>query len=369
MTLFRVLKPHVILDEAQQKVALALDALSERLIQEEKSRLSWLRTIWAGKNKSDFVQHNHGLYIYGGVGRGKTMLMDHFFAHIPLEKKRRVHFHEFMVEVHERLHILRHTKPRPLDPVGRLVEEIAGQAHLLCFDEFHVTNIADAMILGRLFPALWARGVVIVATSNWAPDDLYKNGLQRDRFLAFIAVLKNEMEIVELDSGCDYRMQNLEESDFYLSPCDSGAESHLENIFAALSGNRNAEPITIEVQGRALSFKRAFRHILVTDFAEVCSRPLGAGDYLAIARKFSLVLLKGVPRLGEEKRDETKRFMTFIDVLYEARRQIIICADCEPASLLMDDFYKLEFQRTVSRLHEMRSIAYRSVDRLSVHVL
>ena len=296
-----------------------------------------------------------GLYIFGAVGRGKSMLMDMFFETAPVEKKRRVHFYAFMLEVHERIHARRRSKGDPIVPVAR---QIAADATLLCFDEFQVTDIADAMILGRLFEALFAEGVVVVATSNRAPDDLYKDGLQRDRFLPFIAMLKEKLDILELDAIRDYRLARLEGRQVYFVPADDSAYRALERAFADLTDSASARSMTLLVQGRFVVVPRAAKEVAWFTFEELCGRPLGPADYLALARQFHTLIVEGIPRLGPEQRDQAKRFNIFIDTLYEAHGNLIASAAVPPQELFTAGDGAFEFERTVSRLIEMQSDDY-----------
>ncbi len=297
-----------------------------------------------------------GLYIYGGVGRGKSMLMDLFFEQAPLTRKRRVHFHAFMQEVHDRLHGLRAQKLE--DPLLVLATAMANDAVLLCFDEFQVTDIADAMILGRFFDALFKAGVVVVATSNRAPDALYQDGLHRDRFLPFIAVMKAELEILELDNGRDYRLARLMARPTYYTPNDAQAERALNEIFAELTDDTRAEPMTFEVKKRPLLVPRQALRVAWFSFADLCGQPLGPADYLAIAARFDSVIVADIPMLGPERRDEAKRFNTMIDAFYEAKVHFIASAAAAPSDLYPEGVGAFEFQRTVSRLMEMQSVDY-----------
>jgi cell division protein ZapE len=296
-----------------------------------------------------------GLYIFGGVGRGKSMLMDMFFATAPVAKKRRVHFYAFMLEVHERIHARRDKKG---DPIGPVAKAIATEATLLCFDEFHVTDIADAMILGRLFTALFAAGVVVVATSNRAPDELYKDGLQRERFLPFIDLLKERLDILELDGGRDYRLARFHGRQTYFTPADDGAYRALERAFADLTDNASAASGTLLVQGRFIVVPRAAKKVAWFSFEELCMQPHGPADYLALCAAYHTFILEGIPELGRERRNEAKRLNIFIDTLYEAHGNLVASAAVPPQALYPDGDGAFEFQRTVSRLLEMQSDDY-----------
>lgn len=301
-----------------------------------------------------------GLYIYGGVGRGKSMLMDLFFDMAEVEHKRRVHFHEFMIEVQEEMHRWRKIEKskRDDDPIVQIADKLAGDAWLLCFDEFHVVDIADAMILGRLFEALFARGVVVVATSNFAPDVLYKDGLNRELFLPFIGLIKTKLDILHLDSPTDYRHERLMAMEVYVSPLGKDSTAALETDFAELTEGAIAEPEIIEVKGRTLNVSRAARGVAWFTFAELCEKPLGAGDYIAVAERYHTIILNGVPKLDEARRNEAKRLMLLIDELYEHKVNLIMAADTPPHQLYTEGRHAFEFERAVSRLMEMQSTEY-----------
>ena len=245
-----------------------------------------------------------GLYIFGEVGRGKSMLMDLFFATAPVERKRRVHFFAFMQEVHKRIFERRRDKGDPIPPVALA---IAAEATLLCFDEFQVTDIADAMIIGRLLTALFEAGVVVVATSNRAPDELYKDGLQRERFLPFIALLKERLDVLELEAARDYRLARGAGAQVYYTPADAAAHEALAAAFAALTGQASAAGRSLHVQGRLLDVPRAARGVAWFTFEELCARPLGPADYLALCVAYHTIIVEGIPRLGPEQRNEAER--------------------------------------------------------------
>lgn len=296
-----------------------------------------------------------GLYLFGAVGRGKSMLMDMFFATAPLALKRRVHFYAFMMEVHERIHARRALKGDPIEPVAK---DIAAEATLLCFDEFHVTDIADAMILGRLFQALFAQGVVVVATSNRAPDELYKDGLQRERFLPFIDLLKQKLDVLELEGGVDYRLARFAGRQVYFTPNDDRAYRALERAFADLTDNSSAARATLLVQGHFVVVPRVAKGVAWFGFDELCGRPLGPGDYLALVRQYHTFIVENIPRLGWERRNEAKRFNIFVDTLYEAHGTLICSAAVPPPQIYAEGDGAFEFERTVSRLMEMQSADY-----------
>ncbi|MBC8451791.1 MAG: cell division protein ZapE [Rhodospirillaceae bacterium] len=302
-----------------------------------------------------------GLYIFGPAGRGKSMLMDLFFDSADVDSKRRVHFHEFMIEVHDTIHAWRQSPDKlmdEVDPLPRIAREIAGKSALLCFDEFHVTNIADAMMLGRLFEGFFDAGVVIVATSNFAADDLYMNGLQRDRFLPFIDLIKERLNILELSSPTDYRQARLSRMQVYHMPLDDGSDHALDLAFRDLTEGARIEEEALSVKRREIDVVRTARGVAYFDFEELCQRPLGAEDYIAIGDRFHTIILAGIPRMSKEMRNEAKRFMNLIDVLYEKKVNLVASAEAPPEELYASGTHAFEFQRTTSRLVEMQTPEY-----------
>lgn len=311
-----------------------------------------------------------GLYLWGGVGRGKTLLMDIFYNNTQLTSKRRVHFLEFMQETHERIAAWRNaddkTKRRhrgyarktPDDPMPPVAHDIAREAALLCFDEFQVSDIADAMILGRLFEALFQNGVVVVATSNRAPDDLYSDGLNRQLFLPFIAQLKDQLEIIELQAAKDYRLAKLEQAPVYYQPLGSAADAAMDAAWANMICGAQERREELSVKGRQLTALRTARGAARFEFDDLCSKPLGAADYLALVRRYGALFIDHIPIMGPDMRNEAKRFVALIDTIYDTRTKLVCSADGEPKTLYQAGDGAFEFERTASRLIEMRSADY-----------
>jgi len=350
-------------DPAQERAAEKLQLLHDELDGYEPVRNGGGLAAMFGLGRRR-VQPPQGLYIHGPVGRGKSMLMDIFFESAPIEKKRRVHFHAFMIEVHDAVHAWRQDEKRKSDrdPLPQIAEKIASDTWLLCFDEFHVTNIADAMILGRLFTALFDFGVVVVTTSNLAPDNLYENGLQRARFLPFIELLKERLDCFELASATDYRLARLKSMRVFHAPLGPSATRMLKEAFVDLSEGAPAVSEEITVKGRNVQVPCAAGGVASFTFDALCGQPLGAEDYIALSNRYHTLVLDGVPRLVEDLRNEAKRFMTLIDTLYEHKVKLVMAAETAPHDLYKGKTHAFEFERTISRLMEMQSNDYLSAD-------
>jgi len=349
-------------DPAQAAAAERLDRLAQGL-EGWRPRRGRLRRLIGGTQRAP-----RGRYIFGPVGRGKTMLMDLFFEAVRFEPKRRVHFHEFMAEVHERIGAARKTAPG--DPIPQVAQALAGEAHLLCFDELHVTDIADAMILGRLFRGLFEAQVVVVATSNVAPAELYKNGLNRALFLPFIDLIGEHMELEELLAAKDFRLDKLVGKPLYFTPADAHARAQMNRLWGELTGHHPGAEVDLDVKGRWLRVPAASMGVARFGFAELCERPLGANDYLHIAHAFHTVMIDAIPVLRPAQREVARRFVNLIDGLYDNRVCLIASADDEPQALYPAGDVHFLFERTASRLIEMRSESYLTgrIDRLSARV-
>jgi len=307
----------------------------------------------------------NGLYLVGEVGRGKSMLMDLFFAAAQLTRKRRIHFHQFMQDAHARIHRWKRENPNGDDPIPPLADMIAAQAALLCFDEFQVNDIADAMILGRLFAALFERGVVVVATSNTAPDDLFAGQPGRDAFLPFIALIKQRLDVLVLEAGRDFRRARLRGLPTWYIPPDGRAERALDDAFAQLTGNARPGEERLVVTGRVLRVPLAAEGVARFDFSALCGAALGPGDYLAIATHFHALVLDAIPRLSPDNYDEARRFITLIDALYEHRVKLVASAAAMPDQLYQRGDGAKAFERTASRLEEMQSQEYLALPHLT----
>jgi cell division protein ZapE len=309
-----------------------------------------------------------GVYLWGPVGRGKSMLMDLFFETAPLRNKRRTHFHVFMGEIHRLIDDWRKLPPaarrtkfgryRGDDPIPPVADFVAADARLLCFDEFQVTDIADAMILGRLFEALFARGVTLVATSNRHPDQLYKDGINRQLFLPFIDLLKANVDVVEVAGGHDYRLDFLRQAGAWFSPNDRDNQRSFDRLWKEMLGAEEESGATVEVLGRRITLPHASGGLVRASFASLCSVALGPNDYVALAERFHTVFLEDLPKLTANRREEARRFVILIDALYEAKTRLIVLAEAEPAQLYPRGDGAFEFERTASRLQEMRSAGW-----------
>ena len=350
-------------DSAQLAVADKLAQLEGQIAEYRLARKS-SSLGWMFGSREKRQSRIKGLYIYGDVGRGKTMLMDLFFGASPVLRKRRAHFHEFMLDVHERVHEFRQKMKLGeypgADPIELAAADLAREAWLLCFDEFHVTDIADAMILGRLFAQLFARGVVLVATSNVEPAELYKDGLNRALFLPFIRMLEDTTEVVRLSSRTDFRLEKLAGMHVWYVPADAMADAALDRASHQLTRGRTGETQELPLKGRSVRVPRAAMGVARFSFSDLCEQPLGAADYLRIAREYHTIILDHVPVMTFETRNAAKRFIILIDTLYDLNVKLIASAEAEPDGLYRGDegFEVLEFRRTASRLVEMRSRDY-----------
>ena len=322
------------------------------------SLFSWVDKLPFKSVKSKVMPK--GLYIYGGVGRGKSMLMDLFFDGVFVKAKKRVHFHEFMQEVHELIHEWRQCNKgaKNGEPIIPVAAQLAQKSALLCFDEFEVRDIADAMIISRLFTAMFDLGVVVVATSNRHPDELYKDGLQRDLFLPFIKLVKTKLDILHLKDGPDYRLDRLKELKAYIEPAGSGADILLKQIYNELTDGNLGSQETVEVKGRKINVPIASGSVACFGFDDLCSLPLGAGDYLSIAKRFRSIIISDIPTMSDDNRDAARRFMVLIDALYENKIHVVLSAAASPYGLYDGGDWGFEFDRTVSRLLEMQSTDY-----------
>ena len=349
-------------DPMQLKAAERLEALTDRLKgykpqPKQKKSSGFLARLGLNGGSGDVQATPKGLYVYGPVGRGKSMLMDLVFDHADVARKRRVHFHAFMQDVQKLAHARRQSG-KDGDPIPAIAKEVADTAWLLAFDEFQVDNIADAMTLGRLFEGLFDQGVVVVATSNAAPTELYKDGLQRDRFLPFLDIFAEHVEVMELDGGADYRLDRLKGQSVYHVPPGPESEAALAKAFADLTDDAPPEPLEITVRGRKIEAPKAARGVAWFTFEELCKRPYGPADYLAMTEVFHTLIISGIPVMKPDDRNEARRLVTCIDACYEHKVNVICSAEAKPDDLYVKGIGEFEFRRCASRLIEMQAEDY-----------
>ncbi len=344
-------KPGFIHDAAQEAAIEALDTLWHQLVDFKAKRNHFLGRSLLSPDVPK------GLYFWGGVGRGKSFLMDVFYDCVPYRRKRRIHFHNFMAEVHHEMKLLAGEK----DPLLALADNIAKSTRLLCFDEFHVSDIADAMILGRLLEAMFERGVVLMTTSNYPPEGLYPNGLQRQKFLPTIALLKRELRVLNVDGGNDYRLREMTRESLFMVPADTASEARMAEMFERLSPVAQQDEKQIEIMGRMIPVKKLSHGIVWFDFMGICGGPRAQTDYLEIAHQFHTVFVSHIPKMSAEDAPALQRFIWLVDVFYDNRVKLVISAAALPHELYVDAAQSGEFSRTVSRLIEMQSRDYLSL--------
>lgn len=342
-------------DTAQRTAAERLQRLYYELLSFKVARRGALRRIFSPPVPP------RGLYFWGGVGRGKSFLMDCFYASVPYRRKRRIHFHAFMHDVHRQLNALKSES----DPLLKVAERIASEVRLICFDEFHVSDIADAMILGRLLEALFARGVIFVMTSNYPPDDLYPSGLQRENFLPTIALIKSNVDVLQIDAGIDYRLRTLQQVEIFHYPADTAAERKMAEYFIAMAGGTGEAGSSIAVLGRDIATLQRGNGVIWFDFKTLCGGPRSQNDYLELARAYHTVLLSGIPKMSARMASEARRFTWLVDIFYDHKVKLIATAECDPDHLYTEGTQASEFFRTASRLTEMRSHEYLVLPHLS----
>jgi cell division protein ZapE len=341
-------------DAAQEDAVLRLQSLYDKLVEAESRRNKPLVKLRRLVNKGG-EEPVKGLYFWGGVGRGKTYLMDTFYESLPFDRKMRVHFHRFMQRVHNELKQLKSQK----NPLDHVAGRFASEARVICFDEFFVSDIADAMILGTLLDGLFSRGVTLVSTSNIAPDDLYKDGLQRSRFLPAIALVKKHTEVVNVDGGVDYRLRSLEQARLFYCPLDEGAEQSLRESFRSLAVDCAASHRReLDINGRRLNAIEQADDVVWFDFRELCDGPRSQNDYIELAREFHAIIVSNVPVMGEGREDQARRFVNMIDEFYDRNVKVIMSAEAPITELYAGGRLAFEFERTESRLLEMQSREY-----------
>ncbi len=346
-------------DSDQQLVVDQLAGLQARLVHESKTLQKFRRALRqpARKNYSAVP----GLYLWGDVGRGKTFLMDLFFETLPVAKKTRIHFHRMMGDVHDRLQAIVDTE----DPLDQVAADFARQIKVLCFDEFFVSDIADAMILGRLLDGLFRRGVTLVATSNSRPADLYRNGLQRDRFLPVIDLLETHTQVLRLDGDTDYRLRLLQQAGTYLTPADDDANARLRHYFLEIASGDVADGRVLDILGRGIRTERCAKGVAWFDFRDICDGPRSQQDYIEIARWYPTVIVSNIPVLTADQENQARRFVALVDEFYDRKVKLMVSAAAAIGSLYTGPKLAFEFQRTTSRLIEMQSTAYLHAPHLS----
>ena len=344
-------------DPAQLELIARFEDLQQRLAA-QRPRKGGLRTMFFRSEPRETVR---GLYIWGGVGRGKTFLMDLFFEYLPIERKRRIHFHRMMHDVHERMKTLSFVE----DPLDKIATAIAQETRVLCFDEFYVSDIGDAMILGRLLEGLFKRGVTLVATSNSPPDDLYKEGLQRQRFLPAIRLLNEHTDVVNMDGGTDYRLRILQKAGTYLSPNDKSAAAKLNFFFNESASAQIEHNTDLDINGRAIRARRCAKGVVWFRFEDICDGPRSQADYIEIARWYPSVIVSGVPQFDATRDDQARRFIALVDEFYDRRVKLILSADTAINDLYAGTRLSFDFDRTVSRLVEMQSTEYLALPHLA----
>ena len=340
-------------DPSQEEAVMHLQRLFIDLLTKQQNKnflLTKLQSLFRTKTKNKIM----GLYFWGGVGRGKTYLVDCFFDCLPFENKQRIHFHRFMQNVHKELKEISNIE----NPLEIIADKISGKTRIICFDEFHVSDITDAMLLGGLLEALFRRNVVLVSTSNQHPDDLYYDGLQRDRFLPAISLLKKNTEIVNVDSGIDYRLEFFDHAEIYHSPLDDNAKKILENDFAHICPDKGVEGSTLEIEGRYIETVRCGDGVVWFDFRAICAGPRGVADYIEIARQYQTVLIENIPVMNDNDNDMVKRFIILVDEFYDRNVKLIITAEDIPERLYQGKRLAEPFKRTKSRLEEMKAHDY-----------
>jgi cell division protein ZapE len=365
----RIAAGEIVSDPAQAAAAERLQDLWAKLRgynpHPAKPPNGWVGRLLHRKQVEELEDHPNGLYLVGEVGRGKSMLMDLFFETADVPRKKRIHFHEFMQDAHRRFHQIKRDNPNISDPIPPLADLIASEAALLCFDEFQVHDIVDAMILGRLFEALFARLVVVVATSNTTPDDLYKGQPGRDAFLPFIKLLKKHLDVLVLEASRDYRRERMHGLKAWYVPANRQADAALDHVFTELTAGAEVKPSSLTISGRTLIVPQSAAGCARFDFAALCGVPLGPGDYLALATHYPIFVIDGIPRLSPDNFDEARRFVTLIDALYEHRVKLYASAAAMPDDLYRSGEGAKIFERTASRLEEMQSQEYLALQHLT----